>query len=323
MIAHIDEQFPAASAEQENPPVADLPAEAPPTLTTVEGDYAAGGLTCRIMPHDQGTDEWKDARRRIFTASEVGISLVEEPRCRLLKKDLLMELETLGIEANPKATNEELEKLFPDITPYLSFSELFHKSRKSLIRRKAGLQTAEGQAREKNINEKLERNYDIIRGKELEAIARTLYVRMTGFSVTEVGLCVHESSTFGNDGSPLDGFGASPDGLIPGDDDRWRHGLEAKAPTPEKLLEWIDGGILPEEHAAQVHMSMAVTGLREWHFIAYCPEMPLFIVRVKWDATTDRMLAELKKLHADYVTYRAGIDPKRVVRIGFVEEVAA
>lgn len=275
------------------------------------------GFTAEIMKHEQGSSEWLEARRRIFTASEIGLFLIEEPKCRLKKPEILLELESLGIEANPKATNAELEKLFPDLTPYLSLTEATLESRRNLIRRKFALQTEEGIARENNKNEKLSRNYDIQRGKELEPVARALYAKKEKCLVAEVGLCVHKSSTFGTDGTPLDGFGCSPDGLIPGEDDRWERGLEAKSPTPEKLQEWIARGILPEEHEAQVQMCMAVTGLRVWDFVAYCPQMPLFMVRTLWSEKTDRMLSELKKLHADFLTHKASIDPRQVVRIGF------
>lgn len=271
------------------------------------------------MTMPQGSDEWKIARRGIFTASEVGMYLVEVPECRLTKKELVAILKEKGFDATEKETNDQLIQRLSltaeGITPYLSVTKIADNARKSLIRRKLALGTIEGQMREKNTQSKLERNYDIQRGNELEPLARAAYAKIMGFEVSEVGLCVHKSSHFATDGTPLTGFGCSPDGLIPDDFDEWSHGLEAKAPTPEKLMEWIEGGILPDEHAAQVHHSMAVTGLRRWDFIGYCPELPPFIVVTEWNEITDRFLAELQKLHADFISYRAELGAKKAVII--------
>lgn len=273
------------------------------------------GLTCNVFTMPQGSDEWKTARRGIFTASETGMYLVEVPQCRLEVKEIKAILDEDGIAYNSKDTKPALIAKLPDVTPYLSVTKIAENARKSLIRRKLALGTIEGQMREENTQAKLERNYDIQRGNELEPMARTAYAKIMGFEVSEVGLCVHKSSHFATDGTPLTGFGCSPDGLISDDFDEWSHGLEAKAPTPEKLMEWIDGGILPDEHAAQVHHSMAVTGLRRWDFIGYCPELPPFIVVTEWNEITDRFLAELQKLHADFLSYRAALGARKSVII--------
>lgn len=281
------------------------------------------GLTCKVLTMEQGTEEWKAARRGIFTASETGMYLVEVPECRLEIKEIKPILDSLGISYGAKDTRGDLLSKLPDLTPYLSLTKKAADARAGLIRRKLALGTIEGQMREENTQQKLERNYDIQRGNELEPMARAAYSKLMGFEAVEVGLCVHESSLFADDGSPLTGFGCSPDGLIPDDFDEWSHGLEAKAPTPEKLMEWIEGGILPDEHAAQVHHSMAVTGLRRWDFIGYCPELPPFIVVTEWNEITDRFLAELQKLHAELIAYRANVGRKRQVIIDNRKEVPA
>lgn len=273
------------------------------------------GLTCKVLTMEQGTDEWKSARRGIFTASETGIYLVEVPEVRLEVKEIKAILDEAGIPYTSKDTKPALVSKIPDVSPYLSVTEASKKSRKSLIRRKLALGTIEGQMREENTQQKLERNYDIQRGNELEPRAREKYRELMGFEVVEVGLCVHESSHFATDGTPLTGFGCSPDGLIPDDFDEWSHGLEAKSPTPEKLMEWIEGGILPDEHAAQVHHCMATTGLRRWDFIGYCPELPPFIVVTEWNEITDRFLAELQKLHAEFIEYRRTLGSKKAIVI--------
>jgi len=273
------------------------------------------GMTCKILDVAQGSDEWLDARRRIFTASEGGEWMMEEPKCRLTKAEMLVELESLGIEANPKAKNDELEALFPDISPHLSLTAKAVSARDKLIRRKLGLHTKEGVRIEEEENRRIGYDFDVQRGKELEPFARDLYQTLTGSLVVEAGLCAHESCQFDLFGMPEHGFGCSPDGLIESDD-QWVRGLEIKCPRPDKLMEWLDAKTLPAEHAAQVHMSMAVTGLKEWDFMAFCPEMPPLIVRVRWSEETNRILETLRWMHGEFLARRTALGRQKAVIIG-------
>lgn len=65
-------------------------------------------------------------------------------------------------------------------------------------------------------------------------------------------------------------IGCSPDGLIY-DGGEIVSGLEIKCPAPQTLTEWALAGMLPPEHAPQVHLSMIVCGCDEWEFVGYYP----------------------------------------------------
>ncbi len=73
-------------------------------------------------------------------------------------------------------------------------------------------------------------------------------------------------------------IGCSPDGLI-GDDG----GIEVKCPSPTTHLRYWVEGVLPKEHAAQVHGSMYVTGRKWWYFLSYSRQFPAVVIRVERD----------------------------------------
>lgn len=137
------------------------------------------------------------------------------------------------------------------------------------------------------------------RGHELEPQARNWYRIVTGADVREAGFVLRD------DGKA----GCSPDSLIYRDGKPVK-GLEIKAPEGKKHALWMIQGGLPDEHKQQVHMSMAVTGLREWGFLSYCPGYKPFRVEAQWDAYTDMMaaalddfIARLAKAKAQFIDY--------------------
>jgi putative phage-type endonuclease len=138
-------------------------------------------------------------------------------------------------------------------------------------------------------------------GTETEPLARSAYEAETGFSVDEVGLCIHPS---------IERAGASPDGLV------GNSGLvEIKCPKVATHLAYQIAGVVPAGYKNQMMWQMAVTG-RDWcDFVSFRPDLPehlqLFIVRFKRDSekileletavisflsTVDAMLAKLKKV---------------------------
>lgn len=148
-----------------------------------------------------------------------------------------------------------------------------------------------------------EYNLPVQRGNALEAEARDIYREITGKIVREVGFITTDCKR----------FGASPDSLIMSreldDEDNAEsivncavHGLEIKCPIPETHIKWLVAGVLPEEHKCQVHGSMAITGLRSWDFMSYCPGLPPLIVTVKRDKFTDELLEGMKNLYAEFCT---------------------
>jgi putative phage-type endonuclease len=138
-------------------------------------------------------------------------------------------------------------------------------------------------------------------GTETEPLARSAYEAETGFSVDEVGLCIHPT---------IDRAGASPDGLV------GNSGLvEIKCPKVATHLAYQIAGVVPAGYKNQMMWQMACTG-RDWcDFVSFRPDLPehlqLFIVRFKRDSekileletavisflsTVDAMLAKLKKV---------------------------
>ena len=138
-------------------------------------------------------------------------------------------------------------------------------------------------------------------GTETEPLARSAYEAETGFSVDEVGLCIHPT---------IERAGASPDGLV------GNSGLvEIKCPKVSTHLAYLLAGVVPAAYRNQMMWQMAVTG-RDWcDFVSFRPDLPehlqLFIVRFKRDParileletavvafldTVDKMLSQLKKV---------------------------
>jgi len=116
------------------------------------------------------------------------------------------------------------------------------------------------------------------RGHDLEPKARDWFRFVTGLDVREAGFVLNDDGT----------LGCSPDSLI------WHGaqpvaGVEIKAPEGKKHVLWMMQGKLPDEHKQQVHGSMVVTGLRQWHFVSHCPGYKPFRVLVDRDTYTDTM----------------------------------
>ena len=137
-------------------------------------------------------------------------------------------------------------------------------------------------------------------GTETEPLARSAYEAETGFSVDEVGLCIHPT---------IERAGASPDGLV------GNSGLvEIKCPKVATHLAYLIAGVVPAGYKNQMMWQMACTGLDWCDFVSFRPDLPehlqLFVVRFKRDSakileletavisflsTVDAMLAKLKK----------------------------
>lgn len=138
-------------------------------------------------------------------------------------------------------------------------------------------------------------------GLDNEMLAREAYANAMDVEVGQIGFALHDTITK---------FGASPDGVI-GDDGL----LEIKCPTTATHLEYIIGGVVPEEYRPQMYGQMACMPERQWNdFVSYDPRMPkkyrLFVRRltrdegniaalegevVKFNAEIALMLEELAK----------------------------
>lgn len=130
--------------------------------------------------------------------------------------------------------------------------------------------------------EPFEGNYWTKRGNELEPQARLAFQVATGYQVDQVGFVLHDNRI----------LGCSPDGFVM-DGGEIVAGLEIKCPAPNTHVEWMRAGVLPDKYKQQVHGSMIVTGIRQWHFWAYHPAMKPLHVLVTWDSYTDAMVKPL------------------------------
>lgn len=116
--------------------------------------------------------------------------------------------------------------------------------------------------------EELPATWAMERGSEMEEEARSAYRIITGESVEEVGLCLHDEWQ----------VGASPDGLV------GEHGgLELKCPNLATHVGYLLGGVFPDAYAHQVQGNLLVTGREWWDFMSYFPKLPPFIIRVQRD----------------------------------------
>jgi hypothetical protein len=124
----------------------------------------------------------------------------------------------------------------------------------------------------------MDHNYAVQRGIELEPFALEEYEKFAKNTVANVGFCINDYG----------GFGCSPDGLCDAygfeSKSHWRkaHGYFLRHKEEFELY-----------HRFQVHGSMAVTGLREWHLWGWNPGLAPILRVVKWDAFTDRLLDAL------------------------------
>ena len=116
------------------------------------------------------------------------------------------------------------------------------------------------------------------RGLELEQEARDTYNFITGFEMKKVNLCYLNEKKL---------VGASPDGFIHDD------GLgEIKCPKASTMISYILKDAFPLKYKPQVQGQLWITE-RQWcHFIAYHPDMNLFIVRVERDEEFIKLLSD-------------------------------
>lgn len=106
-------------------------------------------------------------------------------------------------------------------------------------------------------------------GLDHEDEAAAAYELVTGELVDKCGFVIHPTVSM---------FGASPDRLVGADGL-----LQIKCPTTRTHIEWLQAGVVPLEHLAQMLAEMSCTG-RDWvDFCSYDPRLPepyqLFIRR--------------------------------------------
>lgn len=121
------------------------------------------------------------------------------------------------------------------------------------------------------------------RGHEFEAEAGRYFSLVTGIKSRSVGFITNDAGT----------MGCSPDLFDEPVEIKCLYGWTHKQyQEKNKELGRVE---VPTEFLPQLHMSMVVTGKREWHFIAYHPVLRPIISKVVWNEKTDTMGEELEK----------------------------
>lgn len=143
------------------------------------------------------------------------------------------------------------------------------------------------------------------RGNELEPEARRQFERDLdlvgqGFELREVGFVANDDWT----------AGCSPDGLIFDGDGRPVAGVEIKCPMAKIHAGYLLAGELPTQYKAQVHGSMAITGLSAWYFYAHCPPMRPLIWRIDRDKYTNALAEQLREFCKFYSGVRNEYIPR-------------
>lgn len=105
-------------------------------------------------------------------------------------------------------------------------------------------------------------------GSIMETEARPWYAFMHDVEVQTPGFCVTDDAR----------FGCSPDGLIGLDG-----GVEIKCFQPQKSLQVLIEGAIPDENLMQIHMSLLVTGRQWWDWVSYSRQWPPVVIRVQRD----------------------------------------
>lgn len=127
-------------------------------------------------------------------------------------------------------------------------------------------------------------NAAMVRGTELEPVARAAYEIDTGLWVEEVGLVDHPE---------IVGFAASPDGLVGADGL-----LEIKCPNTATHVEFLRTGKIDDRYQWQMIAQMACTNRNWCDFVSYDDRLPeqLQYKRQRFELDPvrhDRMLAEI------------------------------
>lgn len=121
------------------------------------------------------------------------------------------------------------------------------------------------------------------RGQLIEPEAREAFAKETGLAPETVGFVIADDGV----------CGCSPDSLLTMDG-KYVAGLEIKSPSPKAHVGYVLDGVLPAAYAQQVHGSMVITGLDQWHFWSYFPGMKSLHVVVTRNEYTAKIAHAIK-----------------------------
>jgi exodeoxyribonuclease (lambda-induced) len=171
--------------------------------------------------------------------------------------------------------------------------------------------------------ERIESDYEsdaMIRGKELEPIARSEYSRLTGYEVYTAGFLQPDRFKY---------FGLSPDGIIISQG-RPVGGLEIKCPQPNTHIGYIRQGKIPTEYLPQLlGWFILDENINYVDFVSYCPEityLPMFIRRITRAEAFDKiqeLSGKLVKFETYVDEFMARLQSNSVVVSDIVQRVNA
>lgn len=131
------------------------------------------------------------------------------------------------------------------------------------------------------------------RGNDCEADAIAALSAIIGVQVVDVGMCVMGNSQNGV-------VSCSPDGIIHDSAGKFVAGAEVKSHNLSKYNGQVIDDVFPTEHALQVHASMAICEVDEWHFGSFFTGKPLFHKIVRRSSYTDKISESLLAFRSMY-----------------------
>lgn len=135
----------------------------------------------------------------------------------------------------------------------------------------------------------------MLRGRELEEDALNFFNFTYGMNLEKVGFLVAQDLD-GNDQY----YGCSPDAL----DLSSRMGAEFKCPLAHTHLAYLVAGDLPKAYKQQVQGALCVTGLDQWFFGSYHPDLPAFGVVIERDEKFIMAIKEILQYCHEEITAR-------------------
>ena len=236
---------------------------------------------------DQNDHAWEELRKGVLTASKVGEWLIAEPKVNLTKPEIIKILKEADIPHKTAMKVGELGDLLPDREQYLEIPKGAQSAKHAMMCALMGEKLAT------SFVDPWTGNGYTDYGHEMEQEACDSFAMETGMELQKVGFCIADSGP----------FGCSPDRLIYRGDDPIGV-LEVKCKSPKVHVETVIAGVLPFEHAMQVHFQLAVTDLPVAYFYSYSPDMQPLMIEVKPNALTARVRAGMQAFERDYKEFQ-------------------
>lgn len=220
----------------------------------------------KIVDVEQGSDEWKEMRKRRIGGTRLGD--VWSARA-YLKKDIITALEAAGVEFKKTAPTSELEQLLPD--------EVRIGMLKDAPRKQGFYELiAEYLSIERDGENRMDR------GTRLEPEAREWFAKTYNKPVEEIGMCMSDVD---------DRIYNSPDGMIKDKSGKYTEAIEIKCLAPARHIQAVIEKKVPEEYWSQMMQYFVVNDdLQRLYWIFHDPgivTIPYFVLEITRDSLGD------------------------------------